>query len=69
MIDYAFRTMGVSGLFAGHHPGNGASRRLLQRLGFRYTHDAFYGPTGLHHPSYLLSDGESAVAVKEPQGW
>jgi len=41
-------------LFAGHHPENHASRRILSKLGFRLTHEEFYPPTGLLHPSYLL---------------
>jgi hypothetical protein len=33
----------------------------MQKLGFRYTGDTFYAPTGLNHSSYLLtrSDYES----------
>lgn len=54
VIDHAFDTLHARALFAGHHPGNVASRRLLEKLGFRYTHDEFYAPTGLEHPSYLL---------------
>jgi RimJ/RimL family protein N-acetyltransferase len=54
VIDYAFTELGSAGLFAGHNPANDASRRLLARLGFRYTHDEYYAPTGFHHPSYLL---------------
>jgi RimJ/RimL family protein N-acetyltransferase len=57
VIDHAFDHLGARGLFAGHHPGNDASRRLLEKLGFRHTHDAFYPPTGLMHPSYLLVPG------------
>ena len=30
-------------------------RGLLTRLGFVYTHDEFYEPTGLRHPSYMLA--------------
>jgi ribosomal-protein-alanine N-acetyltransferase len=58
VMAYAFRSLGVRALFAGHNPANGASRRILAQLGFRYTHDEFYPPTGLHHPSYLLTAGE-----------
>ncbi|QHZ45808.1 MULTISPECIES: GNAT family N-acetyltransferase [Bacillus] len=54
MIDYAYTKVNASKLFAGHHPENQASRKLLNKLGFRYTHDEFYPPTGLHHPSYIL---------------
>jgi ribosomal-protein-alanine N-acetyltransferase len=54
VITYAFATLGAQGLFAGHHPGNAASRRVLEKLGFHYTHDELYPPTGLLHPSYFL---------------
>jgi RimJ/RimL family protein N-acetyltransferase len=55
VIDHAFAALGVKALFAGHNPANAASRSLLTRLGFVYTHDEFYEPTGLRHPSYLLT--------------
>jgi RimJ/RimL family protein N-acetyltransferase len=52
---HAFRTLGFRALFAGHNPNNAASRALLLRLGFSHTHDEFYPPTGLVHPSYKLA--------------
>jgi RimJ/RimL family protein N-acetyltransferase len=55
---YAFTELSVNGLFAGHNPHNTASRHLLQKLGFRYTHDEYYAPTGLYHPSYVLTADE-----------
>ena len=55
VIGYAFDTLDASGLFAGHNPANEASGRLLSKLGFQYTHDEYYAPTGLMHPSYLLA--------------
>jgi [ribosomal protein S5]-alanine N-acetyltransferase len=55
VMEYGFNTLGVKALFAGHNPANAASRRVLQKLGFRYTHDELYPPTGLLHPSYLLT--------------
>jgi RimJ/RimL family protein N-acetyltransferase len=55
VIDHAFSTLGARAVFAGHNPANEASRALLARLGFVHTHDEFYPPTGLQHPSYLLS--------------
>jgi RimJ/RimL family protein N-acetyltransferase len=58
-IEYAFRIIGVKALFAGHNPANIASRGLLTRLGFVYTHDEFYEPTGLHHPSYVLTRNQA----------
>ena len=60
VIAYAFDRLSAAALFAGHNPRNEASRRLLGKLGFRYTHDELYEPTGLHHPSYLLTAEEFA---------
>jgi RimJ/RimL family protein N-acetyltransferase len=54
VMGYAFGTLGATALFAGHNPKNVVSRHVLEQLGFRYTHDEFYPPTGLQHPSYLL---------------
>ncbi|UZW57326.1 GNAT family N-acetyltransferase [Sphingobium sp. JS3065] len=53
VIEWA-RTEGFSALIAGHHPDNLASKRALVRLGFSYTHDELYPPTGLLEPCYLL---------------
>jgi [ribosomal protein S5]-alanine N-acetyltransferase len=53
-VAHAFEVLGASAIFAGHHPENGGSRRVLQKLGFRKTHLEHYPPTGLEHPSYLL---------------
>lgn len=55
VIALAFETLGAKALFAGHHPANAASRRLIEKLGFRFTHEELYPPTGLKHPSYLLT--------------
>ena len=57
-IRHAFAALGARQLFAGHHPDNQASRAVLARLGFRYTHDAYYGPTRMLHASYLLTADE-----------
>lgn len=54
VMEYAFGTLDVAGLFAGHHPDNTVSRHVLKKLGFQYTHDEFYAPTGLKHFSYIL---------------
>ena len=59
VIDHAFRNLGASSLFAGHHPQNEASRRLLLKLGFRFTHRELYPPTGLEHLCYVLSSKET----------
>jgi RimJ/RimL family protein N-acetyltransferase len=61
-LGYTFEHLKAKSLFAGHNPNNKASRQLLTKLGFRYTHDEHYPPTGLDHPSYLLSAAEWAAA-------
>jgi [ribosomal protein S5]-alanine N-acetyltransferase len=54
VIAYAFDALGASALFAGHHPENTASKNVLAKLGFQFTHKQLYPPTGLDHDSYLL---------------
>jgi RimJ/RimL family protein N-acetyltransferase len=55
---HAFQGLDALALFAGHHPENVASRKLLLKLGFRSTGEDYYPPTGLMHPSYLLAATE-----------
>jgi RimJ/RimL family protein N-acetyltransferase len=55
VIEYSFNSLKVDALFAGHNPKNISSARLLKKLGFTYTHDKFYAPTGLYHHSYLMT--------------
>lgn len=52
VMEYACTSLGAERLFAGHHPDNKASQKVLGKLGFQYTGDEFYEPTGLYHPSY-----------------
>jgi ribosomal-protein-alanine N-acetyltransferase len=54
VIAYAFETLAAKSLFAGHHPANVASEHLLKKLGFRWTHQEIYPPTGLLNPAYRL---------------
>ena len=71
-IRYAFEVLGVRALFAAHHPDNVPSRHVLGKLGFRYTHDELYPPTGLQHHSYLLeagSTGPSRAARRGAAEW
>jgi len=55
VVNFAFENLGAKALFAGHHPQNVASKRVLEKLGFRFTHEEVYPPTGQMHPSYLLT--------------
>ena len=61
VINYGFASLRADALFAGHHPANANSRRVLEKLGFTFTHEELYPPTGLMHPSYLLARSEWAT--------
>lgn len=67
VMNYAFVTLKVTSLFAGHNPKNLNSSRLLIKLGFSYTRDEFYEPTGLKHPSYLLKREDYSVTSTDYQ--
>jgi [ribosomal protein S5]-alanine N-acetyltransferase len=56
LIEYSFEELHLAAVFAGHHPKNDGSRRLLGKLGFTYSGDQHYIPTGLMHPTYLLEN-------------
>jgi ribosomal-protein-alanine N-acetyltransferase len=51
---YAFTVLGVEALFAGHHPQNHASQKVLGKLGFERTGEEFYEPSGVVEPVYRL---------------
>jgi RimJ/RimL family protein N-acetyltransferase len=53
-LDYAREKLDLIGIFAGHHPENKASKRVLLKLGFAEIGAEFYPPTGLLHPGYML---------------
>lgn len=52
---YAFTALGVEALFAGHHPGNLASQKVLGKLGFERSGEEFYEPSGVVEPTYRLN--------------
>jgi len=53
VVRFAFEQRGAHTLFARHHPDDPASGRLLQRLGFRWTHDEYVPSTGLLQPCFV----------------
>lgn len=56
VVDYGFTALKADKLYAGHHPLNKASEKLLTKMGFHYIGNFFYEPTGLYHPSYELEN-------------
>jgi len=65
-IGYAFDVLQADSLFAGHHPQNAASAKVLEKLNFSYVADEFYGPTGLNHPSYVLKSRPATGSQARP---
>ncbi len=63
VIQHCFSSLKADKIFAGHHPQNAGSRKLLLRLGFQYIGDNYYEPTGLHHPSYELCNAKIAESL------
>jgi RimJ/RimL family protein N-acetyltransferase len=49
VIEYVPKLLAVDELFAGHHPDNAPSRRLLERLGFEQIGDHWFERTGRMH--------------------
>jgi ribosomal-protein-alanine N-acetyltransferase len=54
VIDYGFENLGAEALFAGHHPLNELSRRVLLSLGFSFAGEEVYPLTGILEPTYLV---------------
>jgi ribosomal-protein-alanine N-acetyltransferase len=54
VINYAFQTLGAKALSAGHHPENANSKKVLERIGFRYSHDELFPALAIEIPYYLL---------------
>lgn len=54
VMNYGFDTLGITELFAGHHPENMASKKVLEKLGFVYVGDAVYEGSGRMEPGYRV---------------
>jgi RimJ/RimL family protein N-acetyltransferase len=63
VLDYASRRLRLPKVYAGHHPDNRASQRILQKLGFRFLENVFYEPTGLMHPAYVRNLASSDKGI------
>jgi [ribosomal protein S5]-alanine N-acetyltransferase len=60
-IAYAFDRLRVGSLFAGHHPENEGSRRVLAKLGFHAGDAVLFEGTGLMHAGYRLESFEQML--------
>ena len=54
VIEHGFTHLGADALFAGHHPANLASQKVLLNLGFERSGEEWYPPSGMIEPTYML---------------
>jgi [ribosomal protein S5]-alanine N-acetyltransferase len=54
VIDFAFQTTGAKALSAGHHPNNVNSKKVLDKLGFHYSHQEYFPAVQIEIPYYFL---------------
>jgi ribosomal-protein-alanine N-acetyltransferase len=54
VMRYAFEVIKAKGLSAGHHPENLASKKLIEKLGFHYSHHEPWAILEMDIPYYLL---------------
>ena len=54
VLAYAFETAGRAEIVAGHGIGHDNSQRLLERVGFRYTHNIAWGPKAIEVRMYAI---------------
>eukprot|EP00727_Mastigamoeba_balamuthi_P001134 m51a1_g11017 hypothetical protein (179) ;mRNA; f:389173-389767 len=55
VVRFAFEERGAAAVYAGHHPDNARSRKVLLSLGMQCMGAQLYPPTGLMHPWYKLA--------------
>jgi GNAT acetyltransferase-like protein len=56
VLEYAWHKSRLSKVYAGDHPDNRASQRILEKLGFEFIGTVLYGPTGAVHDNRFLTD-------------
>lgn len=57
VITYAFEYLHATALYAGRHPLNAASHKLLTKLGFTQIGTHYFARTAIEHPWYELRRG------------
>lgn len=55
VLAYGFETLGLPRIVAGHGIGHDNSQRLLERVGFRYTHNISWGPKAIDVRMYAIT--------------
>jgi ribosomal-protein-alanine N-acetyltransferase len=53
-LAYGFETLGLRKIVAGHGLGHDNSQKLLERVGFGYTHNILWGPKAIEVRMYAI---------------
>jgi RimJ/RimL family protein N-acetyltransferase len=54
VLAYGFDTLGLPTIVAGHGIGHDNSQKLLERVGFSYTHNIMWGPKAIEVHMYAI---------------
>ena len=57
VLAYGFDTLGLPRIVAGHGIGHDNSQKLLERVGFGYTHNIMWGPRAIEVRIYAIRAG------------
>jgi RimJ/RimL family protein N-acetyltransferase len=57
VLAYGFDTMRLTVIVAGHGLGHDNSQKLLERVGFGYTHNIMWGPKAIEVRMYAIDAG------------
>jgi len=55
VLTYGFDTLGLPTIVAGHGIGHDSSQKLLERVGFGYTHNILWGPKAIEVRIYAIT--------------
>jgi RimJ/RimL family protein N-acetyltransferase len=55
VLAHGFETLGLPAIVAGHGVAHDNSRKLLERVGFRYTHNILWGPEKIEVCMWAIS--------------
>jgi [ribosomal protein S5]-alanine N-acetyltransferase len=58
VLAHGFDTLGLPLIVAGHGMGHANSQKLLERVGFAYTHNATWGPAAIEVRMYAITAGK-----------
>jgi RimJ/RimL family protein N-acetyltransferase len=66
VLAHGFDTLGLPAIVAGHGIGHDNSQKLLERVGFGYTHNTTWGPKAIAVRMYAI-DAETWRSAGSPQ--